>query len=168
VQVLECKDLVGADRNGLSDPYVKLRLQQARPAGRPEEEEKRTEKQKETTHPRWADEKFCFSIDAGAVGGREVQLLVVVMDWNRGVPDVMLGQTTIELGDAFSTDRWASAPVHRRQFFSLSDPLRQVKLKDDTITPPPRSTDTISPRAAQLTRPPRPAQLTRYHPAPLN
>ena len=150
VQVLECKDLVGADRNGLSDPYVKLRLQQARPAGRPEEEEKRTEKQKETTHPRWADEKFCFSIDAGAAGGREVHLFVVVMDWNRGVPDVMLGQTTIELGDAFGTDRWASAPVHRRQFFSLSDPLRQVKLKDDTI----------STRPAQLTRSSRLAQLT--------
>ena len=26
VQVLRCKDLVGADRNGLSDPYVKLRI----------------------------------------------------------------------------------------------------------------------------------------------
>lgn len=84
VEVIDAKDLIPMDSNGLSDPYVILEM------GNQKEQ---TRYVTETLNPTW-NEEFAFNIETG----RE-ELKIIVMDKDTVPPDDFEGQVIINLNN---------------------------------------------------------------------
>lgn len=122
VQVLGGLDLIAADRNGKSDPYVELSL--VHPDGT-KSKVKKTATIEKTLAPEWEDAHFAFSFTDAPL----TSLKVVCKDYDFGSRDDFLGERLIKL-DAFEngtwTERWyglhgvAHGAIHLR--LRVSDP----------------------------------------------
>lgn len=82
VEVLEAKDLIPMDSNGLSDPYVILKC---------EKQQEMTKVIPETLSPVW-NEEFTFKIESG-----DSELQIIVMDKDIGLKDDFEGEVKIKL-----------------------------------------------------------------------
>ncbi|CDS40962.1 synaptotagmin [Echinococcus multilocularis] len=88
VEILRCADLAPMDRNGLSDPFVKLCL-------RPDKLRKTKQKtkiKKTTLFPEFYEE-FFFAMDALEVNKRTLE--ITVWDFDRGVRNDFIGGLTL-------------------------------------------------------------------------
>eukprot|EP01049_Picozoa_sp_SAG25_P012567 SAG25_NODE_1728_length_2438_cov_4.417028_1_plen_443_part_10 len=83
VRVLSAAGLQSMDRNGLADPWVKLKCNG---------EEQQTSVVKNSLNPRWSDKPFLFSdLPAGGI------LTVEMYDWNAVGSSSPMGQATVPL-----------------------------------------------------------------------
>ncbi|KAI6177192.1 Synaptotagmin-1 [Aphelenchoides bicaudatus] len=108
VTIVECKNLPASDRNGLSDPYVKLTLL-------PEKKHKFSTKIKHNDLDPHFDETFLFNVDFKELRHKTLQL--VVFDFDRLSKDDRLGQLsipldTIDFGELLDQWRNLGAPEH--------------------------------------------------------
>ena len=84
LDVLDADDLPAADRNGYSDPYCKFILNG--------KEIYKTKTQKKTLHPAW-NEYFVCPVKSRTAANFKV----IVMDWDLGDKDDLLGEAVISL-----------------------------------------------------------------------
>lgn len=89
VQVIEARDLLAMDSNGLSDPYVKLQLGKQRA---------KTKVVKKSLNPIW-DEEFSFR-----VGDLKEELFVSVLDEDKYFSDDFLGQIKVPLSNLLDSE----------------------------------------------------------------
>ena len=103
ISVVECAKLVAADSNGLSDPYVTIRLGMQAP--------KRSVTRPKTLSPQF-HQTFFFLV-GGDGKADDYRLSVVVTDSNKLSPDVDIGTLTIDAGSLLG-DGWTdSSNVHK-------------------------------------------------------
>lgn len=121
VLVDRCSNVVPADKNGLSDVYVKIKSIRSL-AGR---KEKKTKVKSKTLDPIF-DEALDISILVDQISGVP-QLCVEVWDWDLSLRDDYLGETAVDLHSTFAASGWLAAPVDCE--YELADPDR--RLADD-------------------------------------
>jgi hypothetical protein len=139
VEIVRCHGLLPADKNGKSDPYVKLEL-----AG----QRKSTKPKNKTLEPVY-NESFCFDVQTqqtqkgtkakskssstlsavGDGGDGSSTLQLEIWDKDRGAKDDFLGEVAISLQEVF-VGKWSSATVGPLSF-ELQDPKFRV---DQTIS----------------------------------
>ncbi|XP_053851670.1 ras GTPase-activating protein 4-like isoform X2 [Vidua macroura] len=128
--VLEARDLARKDRNGASDPFVRLRYN-----GKTQE----TTVVKKSCYPRW-NETFEFELAEPA----EEKLCVEVWDWDLVGRNDFLGKVVFSvqgLEAAGQEEGWfrlwpdKSKPTEDERRGSLGSLQLQVKLRDETVLP---------------------------------
>uniref|UniRef100_A0A8C6YLG2 Ras GTPase-activating protein 4-like n=1 Tax=Nothoprocta perdicaria TaxID=30464 RepID=A0A8C6YLG2_NOTPE len=131
--VLEARDLAQKDRNGASDPFVRVRYN-----GKTQESVV-----KKSCYPRW-NETFEFEVAEGAAG----QLCVEVWDWDLVSRNDFLGKVTDSWEKPFTPGTWEKKNLSLREpgkktFHSeagsgqgnLGALQLQVRLRDETVLP---------------------------------
>ena len=126
VTAIKCHDLIAADKNGKSDPYVKLSLSD-RDGGAIAAQEVKTDVRKKTLHPKFDHERFEFHINTHTTDVLPDLDLVVMDQDNFEFCDDFLGEIKIDL-HAFFEERgdWTYALGPCSVVFDLDDPLNKV------------------------------------------
>ncbi|XP_047570127.1 ras GTPase-activating protein 4B isoform X2 [Lutra lutra] len=126
--VLEARDLAPKDRNGASDPFVRVRYN-----GRTQE----TSIVKKSCYPRW-NETFEFDLEEGAAGS----LCVEAWDWDLVSRNDFLGKVVFNvqrLWAAQQEEGWfrlqPDQSKSRRGEGSLGSLQLEVRLRDETVLP---------------------------------
>ena len=132
VSGIRCRDLIAADENGKSDPYIKLALVNNRGgAGGGEgvrEQEQVTEVKNKTLNPNFesSETPFVFHLDSVQTLPK---LLMVAMDQDFMVADDFLGEVSIDLEAAFGfqgESGWLGE-MEATVVFALSDPFERLR-----------------------------------------
>ena len=133
VCVLEARNLIAADENAASDPYVKLRLG---PANREGTQEEKTRVVKKQLNPTW-QQQLNFSMTPSS----PLVLHVEVWDQDLADDDDFLGEVEIDLSDVMSSGAngkkgmaWLLPPGGRGEFYPLEDPEDRVPKEDGRMT----------------------------------
>ena len=126
VKIARCNDLIPMDRNGRSDPYVKVELLQG-------EKYKdvtsfRTATIPKTLNPVFTDRPTAFRVDYESYIKNGCWLRVTVFNEDKLKTDKMEGVVQLDLNDRFR-GQWTSEKLELREAFALTDP-------DKTITVP--------------------------------
>ncbi|XP_010942889.1 C2 and GRAM domain-containing protein At1g03370 [Elaeis guineensis] len=129
VHVIEARNLLAMDLNGLSDPYVKLQLGKQRA---------KTKVVKKNLSPVW-DEEFSFR-----VGDLKEELTICVLDEDKIFNDDFLGQVKVPLSQVLDADNLSLGT----QWYQLQPKNKKSKSKDYgdirlTITLSQKSADEI-------------------------
>jgi hypothetical protein len=128
---VRCRDLLAADDNGKSDPYVKLSLLQSLPGRSPRAGEEETFPQQSTVkprtlHPSFEEDIFHFRLDNSNGTVELPRLRIAVMDEDTFKYDDFLGEVAIDLESVFEDEPgWYTTMAHTAEF-SLSDPKKLV------------------------------------------
>jgi len=93
--VLKAMHLQPKDRNGLSDPYLQIKI------GKDKIKDK-----KATLHKRTLDPDFYRSYEIPVNIPGDSQLKVQVFDWDRFTSDDLIGETVIDLEDRWFSKKW--------------------------------------------------------------
>uniref|UniRef100_A0AAY4DEK0 Ras GTPase-activating protein 4-like n=1 Tax=Denticeps clupeoides TaxID=299321 RepID=A0AAY4DEK0_9TELE len=125
-QVLEARDLARKDRNGASDPFVRVQYN-----GKTHE----STVVKKSCYPRW-NESFEFELDDAAA---DSSLSVEVWDWDLVSRNDFLGKVTHQLL-AQQEEGWfrlgPDKPKHNHHEGALGALRLQLRLRDETVLPP--------------------------------
>ncbi|XP_054993050.1 ras GTPase-activating protein 4B isoform X2 [Sorex araneus] len=126
--VLEARDLASRDRNGASDPFVRVRYN-----GRTQE----TSVVKKSRYPRW-NETFEFELEEGATDA----LCVEAWDWDLVSRNDFLGRVEVSVQNlrlAQHQEGWFLLQPDRsksqRQEDNLGSLQLEVRLRDETVLP---------------------------------
>ncbi|XP_016041438.1 ras GTPase-activating protein 4B isoform X2 [Erinaceus europaeus] len=126
--VLEARDLAPKDRNGTSDPFVRVRYN-----GRTQE----TSIVKKSCYPRW-NETFEFELEEGVSGA----LCVEAWDWDLVSRNDFLGKVVFNvprLGAAPLEEGWfrlqPDQAKHQQPEGNLGSLQLEVRLRDETVLP---------------------------------
>lgn len=111
VHVIEARNLLAMDLNGLSDPYVKIQLGKQRA---------KTKVVKKNLSPVW-DEDFSFR-----VGDLSEELTVSVLDEDKIFNDDFLGQVKVPLSKVLDADNLSLGT----QWYQLQPKSKKSKSKD--------------------------------------
>ncbi|XP_020090459.1 C2 and GRAM domain-containing protein At1g03370 isoform X2 [Ananas comosus] len=138
VQVIEARNLLAMDSNGLSDPYAKLQLGKQR---------SKTKVIKENLNPTW-NEEFSFR-----VGDLNDELTIYVLDEDKYFADDFLGQVKVSLTKVLDADNFSLGT----QWYQLHPKGKKLKNKDCgeiclTISLSHKSAEE-SPKAASVMQP---------------
>jgi hypothetical protein len=115
VEVKSCEDILPADKNGKSDPFVILRLGDGK---------RQTKHVMKTLNPVFNQTKQLPVNAAAAAEPGGMSLSVEVWDWDRGQSNDFLGELSIDLTQAFSSDGWIGTVVPGQYVFG--DPNRRL------------------------------------------
>eukprot|EP01098_Paradermamoeba_levis_P012150 TRINITY_DN5257_c0_g1_i1.p1 TRINITY_DN5257_c0_g1~~TRINITY_DN5257_c0_g1_i1.p1 ORF type:complete len:259 (-),score=57.07 TRINITY_DN5257_c0_g1_i1:4-780(-) len=132
VQLLEANNLPIADRNGSSDPYVKISLGECKV---------KSKKKFKTLNPQW-DETFRFKV----MDSKTEKLLIRVYDYDLFLSDDHLGEVEVGLGDLVmesEKDLWldlktkggktGKGRIHLKlQALDFGRPISKVSLKNSS------------------------------------
>ncbi|XP_014053326.1 ras GTPase-activating protein 4 isoform X3 [Salmo salar] len=128
-QVLEARDLAKKDRNGASDPFVRVRYN-----GKTHE----SAVVKKSCYPRW-NESFEFELDDAPL---DTPLSVEVWDWDLVSKNDFLGKVLFNihrLQSAHQEEGWfrlvPDKPKHSQHEGTLGSLRLQLRLRDETVLP---------------------------------
>ncbi|KAJ3694743.1 hypothetical protein LUZ60_000120 [Juncus effusus] len=110
VQVIEARDLLAMDNNGLIDPYVKLQLGRQRA---------KSKVVKKSLNPIW-DEQFSFR-----VGDLKEELCIFVLDEDKYFADDFLGQIKVPLSRVLDSENLSLGT----QWYQLQPKSKKSKIK---------------------------------------
>lgn len=117
MHVIEARNLLAMDLNGLSDPYVKLQLGKHRA---------KTKVVKKNLNPVW-DEEFSFR-----VGDLNEELTVCVLDEDKYFTDDFLGQVKVPLSKVLDAENLTLGTT----WYQLQPKGKKLKSKDCGNIPP--------------------------------
>jgi Ca2+-binding EF-hand superfamily protein len=122
-KIVGCNDLIPMDRNGLSDPYVKVELLQG-----PKYEDIqdfKTSTIKRTLNPVFTDRPQLLRVDYDSYKAGRCWLRVTVYDWDRAGKDDFQGLIQVDLNNHFGA-KWSTSTLQMRQTFQLTDPEKKI------------------------------------------
>lgn len=111
IQVIEARNLLAMDSNGLSDPYVKVQLGRQRA---------KTKVVKKSLNPIW-DEEFSFR-----VGNLKEEICISVLDEDKYFADDFLGQIKVPVSNLLDKENLSLGI----QWYPLQPKSKKSKIKN--------------------------------------